>query len=169
MDVAEKLQSLKLRTKLGWQLRRSLVRISGAGCDMSDQVAVLSGILRSELESPLGCDDYVRDLRALIEGVSSAEYTEVGSMNWISKGLNELREKMEWETSQRLVDALGVALQEDLPADAPPLGGRLRALHQDAVVKAFTAIINGNVLPGHFAQDNAQILEFLKELTGELR
>jgi hypothetical protein len=89
-------------------------------------------------------------------------------MSWIAKGLNELREKMEWEDSQYLIDALGVALQEDLPADAPPLGVALRALHRDAVGKAFTAIINGNVLPVPRSRDNAQILEFLKELTGEL-
>jgi hypothetical protein len=74
MGITEKLEPLKLRTKHGWQLRRDLIRISGAGGDMSAQVATLSGILKDELGSPLGCDDYVHDLRLLVEGVSSAEY-----------------------------------------------------------------------------------------------
>jgi hypothetical protein len=89
-------------------------------------------------------------------------------MSWVSKGLNELREKMEYEESQYLIDALDAALQEDLPAEAPPLGVALRALHRDAVGKSFAAIINGCVLPVNRSRDNAQILEFLKELTGGL-
>jgi hypothetical protein len=72
MSIAERLEALELRTKHGWQLRRDLIRISGAGGDMSAQVATLSGILTDELGSPLGCDDYVHDLQLLIEGVSSA-------------------------------------------------------------------------------------------------
>lgn len=96
-------------------------------------------------------------------------------MSWVSKGLDELREKMEWEDSQYLIDALGVALGEDaslsaapLSVSSPSMSVALRALHRDSVAKAFTAIINGGVLPVNRSRDNAQIMEFLKELTGEL-
>jgi hypothetical protein len=89
-------------------------------------------------------------------------------MSFIAKGLNELREQMEWEGSQHLIDALAVALEEDLAPGTNPLGVALRAIHRDSVGKAFVAIINGGVLPVNRASDNAQILEFLKELTGDL-
>jgi hypothetical protein len=87
-------------------------------------------------------------------------------MGWTK--VNELRGRMEWDESQYLIDAMEVALQEDAPTAGNPLGVALRALHRDSVLKAFAAIVDGGVFPANRSRDNAQILEFLKELTGEL-